>query len=301
MFRGALSSFLLLFFLPGLVAGSPLRLAGADGVAVMLHGPAQRIVSLAPHFTDTLLALGARGQVVGVIDDREQRIGTAHRPDGLALVGDAAGLNYEVVLALRPDLVLAWGSGTPRAWIERLRHLGQPVLVLEAATLEGLIAETGVLGQLTGRQAAATGQVASLHAQLARLQALGQGGARLRYFYQAWRQPLYSLHAGHLLSQALALCGADNIIPAGVVAAPVVSPEFVLRANPDVVVVAAGDLAASRLWWGRFPGLAVVRGQRFLGVDDRRLTRPGAGMLSAAESACRQFSIWRQQRAANSR
>ncbi|MES2917579.1 MAG: helical backbone metal receptor [Pseudomonadota bacterium] len=294
-------SFLLLLCLAAPAAGAPLRLSGADGATVTLSVPAQRIVSLAPHLTDTLLALGARAQLAGVIDDREQRTGGARRSDGLALVGDAAGLNYEVVLGLRPDLILAWGSGTPRAWIERLRQLGLPVLVLEAPTLEELAGEVQMLGQATGRQTAAAGQVASLRAQLARLRALGQGVPRLRFFYQAWRQPMYSIHAGHLLSQVLALCGADNIIPAGPVAAPLVSPEFVLKANPDVLVVAAGDLAASHAWWGRFPSLAAVRDQHLLGVDDRRLTRPGPGMLSAAEPACSQISTWRKQRPANSR
>lgn len=299
--RGVLPFLLLLFLLPGAVAGAPLRLVGVDGAAITLAAPAQRIVALAPHFTDTLLALGARAQLAGVIDDREQRGGDMRRPDGLALVGDAAGLNYEVVLALRPDLVVAWRSGTPRAWIERLRQLGLKVLVLEAATLDGVAAEVLLLGQVSGHPEAAARQAAALRARLARLRAQGQGAPRVRYFYQAWHQPLYTLHAGHLLSQALALCGADNIVPAGPVAAPVVSPEFVLQANPDVLVVAAGELAASRAWWGRFPALAAVRNQRFLGVDDRRLTRPGAGMLSAVEPACSQISIWRQQRAANSR
>lgn len=298
--RGILS-FLLLFCLAAPAGGAPLRLSGTDGSTLTLKEPAQRIVSLAPHLTDTLLALGARAQLAGVIDDREQRTGGARRSDGLALVGDAAGLNYEVVLGLRPDLILAWGSGTPRAWIERLRQLGLPVLVLEAPTLEELAGEVQLLGQVTGRQTAAAGQVASLRAQLARLRTLGQGAPRLRFFYQAWRQPMYSIHAGHLLSQVLALCGADNIIPAGPVAAPLVSPEFVLKANPDVLVVAAGDLAASQVWWGRFPSLAAVGDQHFLGVDDRRLSRPGPGMLSAAEPACRQISSWRKQRSANSR
>lgn len=293
--------FLLLSLLcPGVAPAAGLRLEGSDGVAVTLPAPARRIVALAPHFTDSLLALGARDRIAGVIDDRERR-GGGSRADGLAVVGDAAGLNYEVVLALRPDLVLAWGGGTPRAWIERLRALGLPVLVLEARRLEDIASEIRLLGRVAAAETAARREELAVRDRLGRLRALGDTGPRLRYFYQAWRQPLYTLQGGHLLSQALALCGADNVVAPGPVAAPLVGPEFVLRANPDVLVVAASDLDASRAWWGRFPGLAAVRGQRFLAVDDRRLTRPGPGMLSAVEPACMQISTWRKQPGGKSR
>lgn len=287
-------------WLPGLLLlvlslpAAALRLEGADGSAVELRGPAQRIVALAPHFTDSLLALGARRQLAGVIDDHPQRGANTRSLSGLPVVGDAAGLNYEVVLALRPDVVLAWGGGTPRAWIERLRALGLPVLVLEARRLEDLARETEQLGRLAGQDAAARAQAAAQRAQLARLVA-GEG-PRLRFFYQAWRQPLYSIDGGHLLSQALARCGADNVLPPGPVPAPLVSPEFVLRADPDLLFLGEGDAAASRAYWSRFPTLAAVRQRRLLPLDDPRLTRPGPGMLSAVEPVCRQISTWRKRK-----
>lgn len=282
----------LLLLSPALAAS---RLPGADGVDVALAAPAGRIVSLAPHLTDTLLALGARAQIAGVVDDHEQRGAHARSREGLPLVGDAAGLNFEVVLALRPDLVLAWGSGTPRAWIERLRTLGLPVLVLESRQLADLPREIILLGQASGRDVVARQQAGALRLQLARLAAEGGEGPRLRYFYQAWRQPLYSLNAGHLLSQALALCGADNIIAAGPVAAPLVSPELVLRENPDFLLFSATDADASQAYWGRFESLHAVQQRQWLALDDRRLTRPGPGMLSAVQSVCRQISIWRKR------
>lgn len=285
--------------LPALLLLSPAwaapRLPGADGVVVALAAPAERIVSLAPHLTDTLLALGARARIVGVVDDHEQRGVHARSRDGLPLVGDAAGLNFEVVLALRPDLVLAWGSGTPRAWVERLRTLGLPVLVLESRQLADLPREITLLGLASGHDVAARQQAGALTLQLARLAREGGEGPRLRYFYQAWRQPLYSLNAGHLLSQALALCGADNIIAAGPVAAPLVSPELVLRENPDILFFGAADAVASQAYWGRFESLHAVRQRQWLALDDRRLTRPGSGMLSAVLPVCRQISIWRKR------
>jgi ABC-type Fe3+-hydroxamate transport system substrate-binding protein len=123
-------------------------------------------------------------------------------------------------------------------------------------------------------------------------------GPRLRFFYQVWPQPLYSLTAGHLLSQAFALCGADNIVPDGPVAAPLVNPEFVLAADPDVIVFPAQAAAAGQAWWSRFPRLRAARKQHWLAVDDRRLTRPGPDMLSAMVPVCAQLSQWRDGNAA---
>lgn len=283
-----------LLILPAALAQAALLLPGADGIAVQLPGPAVRIVSLAPHLTDTLLELGARDRIAGAIDDHEQRGGHVRSRDGLPLVGDAAGLNYEVLLALRPDLVLAWGGGTPRAWIGRLRELGLPVLVLESRRLEDIPRETELLGRATAQAAMARRQAAAQRAQLALLASASGDGPRLRYFWQAWRQPLYSLNGGHLLSQALALCGADNIIPPGPVAAPLVSPEFVLREDPDILFFAAGAAAESEAYWGRFATLRAVQSRQWMPVADPRLTRPGASMLSAVMPVCSQISTWRK-------
>ena len=126
-------------------------------------------------------------------------------------------------------------------------------------------------------------------------------GARLRFFYQAWRQPLYSLQGGHLLSQALARCGADNILPPGPVAAPLVSPEFVLRENPDILFLSEDEAGESRAFWSRFPSLTAVRERHVMVLDDPRLTRPGPAMLSAVEPVCAQISTWRKRNGVNPR
>jgi ABC-type Fe3+-hydroxamate transport system substrate-binding protein len=285
--------------LPLAQAEPPLR--DADGVAFTAALPARRIVTLAPHLTDTLLALGARDRLAGVADDHDQRGAHERSLSGLPVVADAASINYERVLALQPDLVLAWGGGTPRAWIAQLRRQGLPVFVVDARNLDDIAREVELLGTLSGRLDAARPQAAAIRAQIARLQQEFGAGPRLRYFHQVWRQPLYSLGANHLLSQALALCGADNIVPPGPVAAPLVSPEFVLRENPDAILFAPDDTDASRAYWSRFHTLAAAQRQQWLPLADKRLTRPGAGMLSAVAPVCAQIASWRKRAGSEAR
>lgn len=278
-----------------------LQLTDAEGRTLRLAAPAQRIVTLAPHLTDALLALGAGSRIAAVSDDHDQRGAHATSLSGFPVVADAASLNYEKMLALQPDLVLAWGSGTPQGWIARLRQLGLPVFVVEARRLDDLAQQIEQLGRLSGRDAAARQQAQQVRARIRRL-AEHQGAApRLSYFYQVWRQPLYSLGADHLLSQALALCGADNIVPPGPVAAPLLSPEFVLQRNPDALLFNRQDLAGSLAYWRRFTRLTAVREQQWLGLDERQLTRPGPEMLAAVEPVCAQIASWRKRKAGNSR
>lgn len=294
---------LALCLLLGLFPLAPARAAstGADGAPLPATVPARRIVSLAPHLTDALLSLGARAQIVGVVDDHERRGAHARSLTGLPVVADAASLNYERVLAARPDLVLAWGDGTPRAWVAQLRRHGLTVVVLQARRLEDLATEVELLGRLSGHEAAAREQAAAIRAALDALGRDAGSGPRLRYFLEAWRQPLYTLGGDHLLSQALARCGGDNIMPAGPVAAPLVNAEFVLRENPDVLLFTGEAAAGGPAWWGRFDSLAAIRQEQWLVLADRRLTRPGPGMLSAIQPVCAQFAIWRNRAAIKQR
>lgn len=262
----------------------------ADGKVLTLSAPAQRIVSLAPHFTDMLQSIGAGSQIIAVNDDHDSRGRHSRSLDGYMLVGDAAALNYERIVVLKPDLVLAWGSGTPRAWIAQLRQLGLPVFVMEANTLPEIGRQLELLGHLAGREADAAKQQAAYTRELSALQAYARGG-RLRYFYQVWSQPLYSLGRQHLLSQALALCGKDNIVPEGAVMAPLINPEFVLAADPDLIFFGQAEAAAARAYWGRFSRLQAVRKKQLRVVDDRRLTRPGPDMVRAVSELCAQLSV----------
>lgn len=292
---------LLLALAASLAQAAPPALRDAEGQAYTGKLPARRIIALAPHITDMLVKMGASARIVAVVDDHDVR-GSHHRSvGGFPLVADAGSINYEQIVAQRPDVVLVWGSGTPKAWIAQLRQLRLPVFVVDATDLPGLATQLEQLGRLSGQQAAAQAQAAAVRQRLAALQQQYRGVSRLRYFHQVWLQPLYSVHAGNLLSQALALCGADNIVKAGPVAAPLINPEFVLQANPDFILFSETDADASRSYWQRFGALTAVRRQQFLAVDDRRLTRPGPEMLEAVQPVCSRIETWRSGTAMESR
>ena len=252
-----------------------------------------RLVSLAPHITDMLVELGVSAQIAGVVDDHEARGAHERSLTGFPVVADSFAVNEERLLALRPDVVIVWAEGTPSARIARLERLGFPVYVMKTVRLSDMASQIERLGLLVGQEVRGRQQAEAFRARLSRLHRQYGAGPRLRYFYQVWRQPLYSLHGGHLLSQALSLCGADNILPPGKVEAPLVAPEFVVAAKPDVIFFGRDDAATSQRYWSRFPSVPAVRQQRLVAVNDARLARPGPALLDAVEPLCRQLQPWR--------
>lgn len=252
-----------------------------------------RLVSLAPHITDMLVGLGASSQIAGVVDDHEVRGPHERSLSGFPVVADSFAVNEERLLALRPDVVIVWAEGTPSARIARLERLGFKVYVMKTVRLADMAGQIERLGRLVGQEARGRQQAQVFRDRLTRLQQHYGAGLRLRYFYQVWRQPLYSLHGGHLLSQALALCGADNILPPGNVEAPLVAPEFVVAAKPDVIFFGRDDAATSQRYWSRFPSVPAVQQRHLVAVNDARLARPGPALLDAVEPICRQLQPWR--------
>lgn len=275
-------------------AQAAITLRDDSGRDISIVQPAQRIVSLSPHITDMLIALGARAQIVGVTDDHEVPGAYTRSLSGLPVVADANMVNEERLFALKPDLVLIWQTGTPAPRAKRLEALGFRVFYIEPKTLDGIAANMEALGQLSGRAAAGQQAAQVLRAELSDLRRQFKDGRRLRTFYEVWLQPLYTLQGKHLVSQGLALCGADNIMPAGALAAPLVNLEFVLKANPDLILFGEQGQAASRAFWQRFPSLTAVRGGRLLPVSADAFARPGPGLINALRPLCERLGPWRR-------
>lgn len=266
----------------------------SSGRTLTLRAPAQRIVSLAPHVTELLYAAGAGTQLVGVSEYSD------FPPEARALprVAGSAGIELERVLALRPDLVVAWRFESNRAGLDRLEKLGVPVFHSEPRRLAQIAEQIEALGRLAGTEATATPAAARLQAGLAALQARYAGRAPLRVFYQIGDKPLMTLNGEHMVSSVLALCGASNVFAQAAGIASVVSLEAVAAADPDVIATGRTggvDTAWQAAWKQRLPSLRAVRESRFATADADRLHRQGPRILSGAEALCAQLDRLRDR------
>lgn len=254
------------------------------GDDIQLARPAQRIVSLAPHLTELLFAAGAGAHIVGV--DAWSDYPPAARK--IAHIGDASRIDLERVLALKPDLVVAWDSGNPRADIAQLRQLGIPVFISEPRHLHDIADDLRKLGHLTGSDATAEAAARNFETRLEALRAEYAGQRPLRVFYQISAQPLMTINGTHLISAVLALCGGRNIFAGLAPLAPTVTTEAVLGADPDVIIAGTwqGEPDTAFDTWKRWPQLKAVRHGRLYSVPADDLDRATPRLLDGAQQVC---------------
>lgn len=251
-----------------------------------------RWIVLGPHLVDMVVRLGAGDRIVGVQDDHPLPGRYRTSLSGYPVVGQADRVSLESLRRAQPDLVVYWEGGLSVAQQHRLKISGLPLLALNPARLRDIPERLRWLGALAGRDRQADDLARQALMRLDHLEATAARRHRLRGFYQVWTHPLFSLSPRHLVSQALRVCGVDAIVPDTPVPAPVLSPEFVVRARPDVILVAPEQLDEARRQWQRFPDLPAVRHQAIIAVDDRALTRPGLTLLDAMPALCDQMAAW---------
>ena len=258
-----------------------------SGRAIRLERPAQRIVALAPHLTELLFAAGAGSAVVGAVAYSDYPPAAAAIPR----IGDARALDLERIVALQPDLIVAWRSGSPRRQLARLRALGYSVYEDEPASLDAIAATIERLGILAGTGETARTQAARFRADLGRIRAQHAQAAPLRVFYQLGERPLVTVSSRHVIVDALHACGAVSVFAGHRDWLPRPSREAVLLADPDAIVVAAPPGATDPLAaWRRWTGLRAVAAGRLYTVDPDRLHRPTPRILPGVRALCRQLA-----------
>ena len=266
------------------VAQAAVSVTDDVGHELRLAGPAQRIVSLAPHVTELLFSAGAGGRIVGVVDYSD------YPPAARALprVGSYNAVDMERILALRPDLVIAWASGNPPALIEQLRSLGLTVFLSEPRSLEGVASNLERLGRLAGTQLTAQPAADGFRQRLADLRARYAGRTPVSVFYQVWHRPLTTINGKQLISKVIRLCGGRNVFADLPALAPKLDIEAVLMADPQAIIAGVSKPGDS-VWqqdWLRWTQLRAVKNHHLISIPADFLQRHTLRILDGAEQLC---------------
>ncbi|MEX0738777.1 MAG: cobalamin-binding protein [Pseudohongiella sp.] len=272
--------------LPGFAAGNAdnaLSVTDDNGTRISLDAPARRIISLAPSMTELLFSLGADQQLVGVMDYSD------YPPAALTLpvVGRYDSLDMERIVALQPDLIVAWRSGNPRGALNRLEALGFPVYVAEPDSLHSIGEHLERLGILSGHPSQGTELKRQFSARVRQLREEFGGKEAVSVFYQVWHAPMISVGGQELINDMIQLCGGVNIF-AGLPVGPKVNLEDVLARNPQVII-ASGSSAEAPDWldeWLRWPQLDAVAGQHLYVIPPDLVQRHSIRALQGARQMC---------------
>ncbi|MBA2690858.1 MAG: cobalamin-binding protein [Burkholderiales bacterium] len=272
---------LLLSFLP--LAAEALPLIDDRGAAIERKRPAARIVSLAPFITELIYAVGAGGKLIAVSAYSD------YPPAARALprVGDAATFDVEKLLALRPDLVIAWKSGNSLSEIERLERLHIPVLVVEAQKLDDIPRVMRLIGSAAG---AADGETAARNFtdRLTALRLRHRDKRLVSVFLEIWHSPLMTVSGRHFASDALTVCRGANVFADAAGLTVHVNVESVLAADPEAIVGGASneDRGALARNWQRFPYLKAVRNGHIFYLHPDLIQRQTPRILDGVEQLC---------------
>lgn len=269
------------------VAQAAISVKDGVGRTVSLSKPARRIVSLAPHTTENLFAAGVGAYVLGVVSYSD----FPREASKIRRVGDANNLDLEAIIALRPDLIVAWDSGNAKPQIEKLQKLGFVVYFSDPRRLQDVPVDIEALGRLAGTESVARQSAAAFRAEHARLRSQYAERRTISVFFQIWNRPLMTVNGAHLISHVISLCGGKNIFTDVSALAPEINAEAVMMADPQVIMVSsAGERRAPWLdEWRRLPQLQAVKKGHLFAIRPDLITRPTPRILEGARMICGQL------------
>ena len=248
-----------------------------------LQSPAQRIISLAPHLTEVVYALGGGDQMIATVAWSD----FPEEAKSLPIIGSNNKINYEALLSFNPDLVLVWRSGNGESIIQRLDSLGLNVYVNEPRTLDHIPATLHKIGQLIGREVEASTVAKQFQESLESIQQEYSHVRRVAVYYQIWQSPLITFGGDHLVSDVLRLCGAENIFAEAVPLVPRIGVEPVLASDPEVIIVGQyTDVEAAFDYWRQWSQLQDVSKKHLYKVDPYLLHRHTPRIIQGAEQLC---------------
>ncbi|HEX2203014.1 MAG TPA: cobalamin-binding protein [Longimicrobium sp.] len=267
-------------------ASAPIVVTDDAGREVRLTKPAERVVSLLPHVTDFIVAMGAAGRLAA-----RTEYDTAAAVAGLPSVGGGLSPSLETLVALRPDLVIVWPGESSRDLTARLTALGISVYGARQNRLEGTGPVLERLGRLLGTEAAADSIARAIDGELRAVRASVAGRPHPSVLFVISRDPLMAAGGTTFIHDVVTAAGGRNAFGELQAPAPQVSLEEVVRRDPDVILFPDGEHATSALEWLRSrPGwseLEAVREGRVLEVDGELFGRPGPRIGTAVRTLAR--------------
>lgn len=245
---------------------------------------AQRIVTLAPALTELVYAAGAGDKLVAV------SAWSNYPPEAtkLPVVADHAAVNREALLALKPDVVLAWKTGTPERMMESVRSLGIPVRLMGGQRIDDVPRLLREIGQVSSTAGPAERAAKAYEIRLANIRKRYAALRPVLSLIEVWHSPFMSVSGAHYMSDALVACGGRNVLAELPGITPEVSMERIVEIDPEAIIGAGSADAAIKLRenWKRFASLKAVKRDALIWLVPDTFQRQTPRLLDGVEKLC---------------
>jgi iron complex transport system substrate-binding protein len=266
-------------------AAFPATLSDFQNRSVTIPQKPQRIVSIGPSITEFLFAIGAGARVIGTDDfsDEPAAAKTLEKLGGIKV-------NFEKVVALRPDLVLIvkFSDGT----IEKLASAGLLVMVVDPQSVGDVARTATLLGQATGEDGSALAAKIDQQVQAVKTK-VASATTKPRVYHEIDASDptkIFTVGPGSYIADLIDIAGGANIAAKATSAYPQLSAEEILRADPEIIVLAGADYAAkpaqvkARAGWS---AISAVKNDRIGVIAPNLINRPGPRVGEAADAYAR--------------
>ncbi|APG50881.1 TPA: vitamin B12 ABC transporter substrate-binding protein BtuF [Providencia stuartii] len=242
-----------------------------------------RVISLSPANTELAYAAGLGESLIAVSAYSDYPAEAKQ----LEQVSDWQGLNVERIVALKPDLILAWRGGNPQRPLDQLAALGIPIIYFDPQSVEGVISAIEQLAKYSPQPQIAQQSVLSMREQLNQLKQryAQQERPKKRVFIQLGTHPLFSTGSNTIQNDIVSMCGGENIFANSAVPWPQVSREQVIARQPEMIVMTGTETqeTAVRQFWQTQLSIPIIR------LNEDWFHRAGPRVVLAAQSLCEQL------------
>lgn len=257
-----------------------------NGNTISLHKPATRIISLAPHITESLFAAGAGKYIVGVVAYSDYPLAARK----IKQIGNYKKLDIEAIAGLQPDLIIAWGSGNDSLQVEQLKKLGLTVYIGDPRKIQDIADTIEDYGRMIDNMREAIEVAQEFRLRYRKIRQKYADRTKLRGFYQVWNKPLITINGQHLITDVMRICGVENMYAGMNQLVPRISVESVIKKDPQIII-ASGMGEAKPEWlddWRKWKNLQAVQYNNLFFIPPAIIQRHAPRVLDAAERLCEQ-------------
>jgi len=276
-----------IFLTPLVSDAGTLKLKDEVGREVTFSFPPKRIVSLAPNITEILFSLGLDEEVVGV----SIHCNYPEKAKSRVRVGSYISIDFERVISLKPDLIIATGAGNPREMVERLERLGFPSFVIFPKRFEDVLQSIRHLGRVSAKEREALSIIESMQRRKEKVAERTKTLYRPKVFLQIGESPIVTVGKGSFGDDLIRLAGGENVAGKDKEMYPRLGMEEILKRSPEVILISSmnpkGDYERILREWARWKMIPAVKQGRIHLIDSDLIDRPSPRIIEGLEEMAR--------------
>ena len=294
---------LLLFSLPFFILwpfvsyGAHLKVKDEVGREVIVPFPPKRIISLAPNVTEILFTLGLDEEIVGV----STHCNFPEKAKTKPRIGSYISLDFERIISLRPDFIIATAAGNTREMVKRLEEYGFPTYVIFPKNFDGILLSIEHIGRVVGREKEALAIVQGMKRRREKVIEItrnpvsrtGQALPQPRVFLQIGEAPIVTAGKGSFADDLIRLAGGENVAGDEKKMYPRFGMEEIIKRAPEIILISTHnpnvDYQKVLQEWSRWKTIPAVKTGRIHLINSDLIDRPSPRIIDGLEEMARIF------------